>query len=93
MPFLPGMMLLKTRPPHPEPHLKKTRQRLKKGMKLSQIREMYQCHIFPREMLLNKIMASSLGASFEENETTFEESYEIETSRGDVPMNFPERCF
>ena len=38
-------------------------------------------------------MASSLGASFEENETTFEESYEIETSRGDVPMNFPERCF
>ena len=34
------------------------------------------------------IMASSLGASFEENETTFEESYEIETSRGDIPMPY-----
>ena len=47
---------------------------LRKVMKLRQVGEMYQCHIFPREMLLNKIMASSLGASFEENETTFEES-------------------
>ena len=44
----------------------------------------------PGMMLLKNraIMASSLGASFEENETTFEESYEIESNRGDVPMPY-----
>ena len=34
------------------------------------------------------MLTSSLGASFEENETTFEESYEIKSNRGDVPMPY-----